>query len=412
MPEFDSGGMAWMMVASALVLLMTPGLAFFYGGLVRAKNVVSTMMYSFAAMALMPVIWVLCGYSLAFGEGNAFIGDFSYVLLNGINMTSTDPAADIMFVIFQGMFAIITPALITGAFVERFKFSTYLIFITLWVTLVYAPICHWVWGGGWISQGVFGDQGALDFAGGTVVHLNAGAAALVAAWMVGKRRGGAAGTIVAHNVPYVILGASLLWFGWFGFNAGSELAADGIAANAFLTTNTAAAMAALTWLVISGLHTGKMSAVGAATGAVAGLVAITPACGWVDVGGALMIGLTVSIVCYLSAMAMEKSGIDDALVVFGVHGVGGAWGALMTGVFAAEAIGGVKGLIEGNGTIVLEQLVGILATFAYSAVVTFIILKILDVIPGLGLQEIEETELGGLDVNIHGERGYIADGAD
>ena len=412
MPEFDSGGMAWMMVASALVLLMTPGLAFFYGGLVRAKNVVSTMMYSFAAMALMPVIWVLWGYSLAFGEGNAFIGDFSHVLLNGINMTSTDPAADIMFVIFQGMFAIITPALITGAFVERFKFSTYLIFITLWVTLVYAPICHWVWGGGWISQGVFGDQGALDFAGGTVVHLNAGAAALVAAWMVGKRRGGAAGTIVAHNVPYVILGASLLWFGWFGFNAGSELAADGIAANAFLTTNTAAAMAALTWLVISGLHTGKMSAVGAATGAVAGLVAITPACGWVDVGGALMIGLTVSIVCYLSAMAMEKSGIDDALVVFGVHGVGGAWGALMTGVFAAEAIGGVKGLIEGNGTIVLEQLVGILATFAYSAVVTFIILKILDVIPGLGLQETEETELGGLDVNIHGERGYIADGAD
>ena len=412
MPEFDSGGMAWMMVASALVLLMTPGLAFFYGGLVRAKNVVSTMMYSFAAMALMPIIWVLWGYSLAFGEGNAFIGDFSYVLLNGINMTSTDPAADIMFVIFQGMFAIITPALITGAFVERFKFSTYLIFITLWVTLVYAPICHWVWGGGWISQGVFGDQGALDFAGGTVVHLNAGAAALVAAWMVGKRRGGAAGTIVAHNVPYVILGASLLWFGWFGFNAGSELAADGIAANAFLTTNTAAAMAALTWLVISGLHTGKMSAVGAATGAVAGLVAITPACGWVDVGGALMIGLTVSIVCYLSAMAMEKSGIDDALVVFGVHGVGGAWGALMTGVFAAEAIGGVKGLIEGNGAIVLEQLVGILATFAYSAVVTFIILKILDVIPGLGLQEIEETELGGLDVNIHGERGYIADGAD
>ena len=412
MPEFDSGGMAWMMVASALVLLMTPGLAFFYGGLVRAKNVVSTMMYSFAAMALMPVIWVLWGYSLAFGEGNAFIGDFSYVLLNGINMTSTDPAADIMFVIFQGMFAIITPALITGAFVERFKFSTYLIFITLWVTLVYAPICHWVWGGGCISQGVFGDQGALDFAGGTVVHLNAGAAALVAAWMVGKRRGGAAGTIVAHNVPYVILGASLLWFGWFGFNAGSELAADGIAANAFLTTNTAAAMAALTWLVISGLHTGKMSAVGAATGAVAGLVAITPACGWVDVGGALMIGLTVSIVCYLSAMAMEKSGIDDALVVFGVHGVGGAWGALMTGVFAAEAIGGVKGLIEGNGAIVLEQLVGILATFAYSAVVTFIILKILDVIPGLGLQEIEETELGGLDVNIHGERGYIADGAD
>jgi len=261
MPDFDSGSLAWMIMASALVLFMTPGLAFFYGGLVRAKNVVSTMMYSFAAMALMPVIWVLWGYSLAFGEGNAFIGDFSYFLLDGINMTSPEAGSEVMFVIFQGMFAIITPALITGAFVERFKFSTYLIFITIWVTLVYAPVCHWVWGGGWISQGVFGDQGALDFAGGTVVHLNAGAAALVAAWMVGKRRGGAAGTIVAHNVPYVILGASILWFGWFGFNAGSELAADGIAANAFLTTNTAAAIAALTWLVISGIHTGKMSAV-------------------------------------------------------------------------------------------------------------------------------------------------------
>ena len=224
MPDFDSGSLAWMIMASALVLFMTPGLAFFYGGLVRAKNVVSTMMYSFAAMALMPVIWVLWGYSLAFGEGNAFIGDFSYFLLDGIKMTSPEAGSEVMFVIFQGMFAIITPALITGAFVERFKFSTYLIFITLWVTLVYAPVCHWVWGGGWISQGVFGDQGALDFAGGTVVHLNAGAAALVAAYMVGKRRGGAAGTIVAHNVPYVILGASILWFGWFGFNAGSELA--------------------------------------------------------------------------------------------------------------------------------------------------------------------------------------------
>ena len=412
MPDFDSGSLAWMIVASALVLFMTPGLAFFYGGLVRAKNVVSTMMYCFAAMALMPVIWVLWGYSLAFGEGNAFIGDFSYFLLDGINMTSPEAGSEIMFVIFQGMFAIITPALITGAFVERFKFSTYLVFITIWVTLVYAPVCHWVWGGGWISQGVFGDQGALDFAGGTVVHLNAGAAALVAAWMVGKRRGGAAGTIVAHNVPYVLLGASILWFGWFGFNAGSELAADGIAANAFLTTNTAAAMAALTWLVISGLHTGKMSAVGAATGAVAGLVAITPACGWVDVGGALMIGLSASAVCYLCALGMEKSGVDDALVVFGVHGIGGAWGALMTGVFASESIGGVKGLLEGNGTIVLEQLVGIVATFLYSGIATFIILKVLDVIPGLGLQEPENVEMSGLDVNVHGERGYVSDGAD
>ena len=418
MIDYDSGSLAWMLIASALVLLMTPGLAFFYGGLVRAKNVVSTMMYSFAAMALMPVVWVLWGYSIAFGSdiGGFFGNPIDFFLLNGINMTSTDPAADIMFVIFQGMFAIITPALITGAFVERFKFSTYLIFITLWVTLVYAPVCHWVWGGGWVSELSRGSEeygtGALDFAGGTVVHLNAGAAALVAAWLVGKRRAGAAGSIVAHNVPYVLLGASLLWFGWFGFNAGSELAADGIAVNAFLATNTAAAMAALTWMVIGGLHTGKISAVGAATGAIAGLVAITPACGFVDVGGALMIGLSASIVCYMSALLMEKSRIDDALVVFGVHGVGGAWGALMTGVFASEAIGGVPGVIEGNPALMVTQIIPILATFLYSGVVTFIILKVLDIIPGLGLQEDEKSESQGLDISTHAERGYISDGAD
>ncbi len=418
MIDYDSGSLAWMLIASALVLLMTPGLAFFYGGLVRAKNVVSTMMYSFAAMALMPVVWVLWGYSVAFGGdvGGFFGNPIDFFLLNGINMTSTDPSADVMFVIFQGMFAIITPALITGAFVERFKFSTYLIFITLWVTIVYAPVCHWVWGGGWVSELSRGAEeygtGALDFAGGTVVHLNAGAAALVAAWLVGKRRGGAAGSIVAHNVPYVILGASILWFGWFGFNAGSQLAADGIAVNAFLTTNTSAAMAAITWMVIGGIHTGKISAVGAATGAVAGLVAITPACGFVDVGGALMIGSSASLVCYMSALLMEKSRVDDALVVFGVHGVGGAWGALMTGVFASEIIGGVPGVIEGNPALIVTQIIPIFATFAYSGVVTFIILKVLDVIPGLGLQEDEKSEFQGMDISVHAERGYIADGAD
>ncbi len=402
------GNIAWMIVASALVLFMTPGLAFFYGGLVRAKNVISTMMYSFISMALISVVWVAWGYSLAFGSGGSLIGNFDYLFLDGVVTDPSTAATDLVFVVFQMMFAIITPALITGAFVERFKFSTYMLFIVLWVTLVYAPICHWVWAPtGWLFE-----RGALDFAGGTVVHLNAGIAALVAAFLVGKRRNGADGGIVAHNVPYVLLGASILWFGWFGFNAGSGLSANFQAVNAFLVTNTAAAAAALTWLVIGVIHTKKFSAVGAATGAVAGLVAITPASGFVDVAGALAIGVTVSMVCYSVAILMEKSPIDDALVVFGVHGVGGAWGAIMTGIFAVEGIGGTAGLIEGNAAIVVEQLIAVLATLAYSGVATFIILKVLDVIPGLGLQEAEDIEATGLDANVHGERGYIADGAD
>ena len=402
------GNIAWMIVASALVLFMTPGLAFFYGGLVRAKNVISTMMYSFISMALISLVWVAWGYSLAFGSGGSLIGNFDYLFLDGVVTDPSTAATDLVFVVFQMMFAIITPALITGAFVERFKFSTYMLFIVLWVTLVYAPICHWVWA----SDGWLFERGALDFAGGTVVHLNAGIAALVAAFLVGKRRNGADGGIVAHNVPYVLLGASILWFGWFGFNAGSGLSANFQAVNAFLVTNTAAAAAALTWLVIGVIHTKKFSAVGAATGAVAGLVAITPASGFVDVAGALAIGVTVSMVCYFVAILMEKSPIDDALVVFGVHGVGGAWGAIMTGIFAVEGIGGTAGLIEGNAAIVVEQLIAVLATLAYSGVATFIILKVLDVIPGLGLQEAEDIEATGLDANVHGERGYIADGAD
>jgi len=402
------GNIAWMIVASALVLFMTPGLAFFYGGLVRAKNVISTMMYSFISMALISLVWVAWGYSLAFGSGGSLIGNFDYLFLDGVVTDPSTAATDLVFVVFQMMFAIITPALITGAFVERFKFSTYMLFIVLWVTLVYAPICHWVWA----SDGWLFERGALDFAGGTVVHLNAGIAALVAAFLVGKRRNGADGGIVAHNVPYVLLGASILWFGWFGFNAGSGLSANFQAVNAFLVTNTAAAAAALTWLVIGVIHTKKFSAVGAATGAVAGLVAITPASGFVDVAGALAIGVTVSMVCYSVAILMEKSPIDDALVVFGVHGVGGAWGAIMTGIFAVEGIGGTAGLIEGNAAIVVEQLIAVLATLAYSGVATFIILKVLDVIPGLGLQEAEDIEATGLDANVHGERGYIADGAD
>ena len=289
----DSGNVAWMLTASALVLLMTPGLAFFYGGLTRAKNVINTIMYSFISMCVVSIVWVLWGYSLAFGTGNALIGDFSRIGLSG-------GSNELIMIIFQMMFAIITPALITGAFVERFKFTTYLIFLVLWITLVYAPICHWVWAdNGWLLG-----MNALDFAGGTVVHINAGIAAIAAALLVGKRRNPGAG---AHNVPLVILGASLLWFGWFGFNAGSGLAADGRALNAFLVTNTAAAAAALTWGIISQIRIKKMSAVGVATGAVAGLVAITPASGFVNVLGAVVIGLGAGLICFFAVELIHKT---------------------------------------------------------------------------------------------------------
>ena len=406
--ELDSGHTAWMLTASALVLLMTPGLAFFYGGLVRARNVISTLMYSFMAMAVVSIVWVLWGYSLAFGEGSAFIGDFSFFGLSGIDINDLEDNGipTLLFVIFQMMFAIITPALITGAFVERFKFTTYLVFLTVWVTIVYAPVAHWVWGGGWIGD--VGD-GALDFAGGTVVHVNAGLAAVAAAWLVGKRRDPGA---EPHNVPYVILGAALLWFGWFGFNAGSGLAADGVDVNAFLVTNTAAAAAALTWGVISQIQTGRMSAVGVASGAVAGLVAITPAAGYVGVYGALAIGGGAGLLCYIAVYLRTRTQIDDALEVFAVHGVGGIWGAIATGIFAVAAIGETAGLIEGNAGQVLTQVIAVVATMVYSFVVTAIILKALDLIPGLGLRVSNEDEDIGLDLSAHGERAFVSDGAD
>ena len=403
----DSGHTAWMLTASALVLLMTPGLAFFYGGLVRARNVISTLMYSFMAMAVVSIVWVLWGYSLAFGEGSALVGDLSFFGLSGIDINQVDNGIPtLLFVIFQMMFAIITPALITGAFVERFKFTTYLIFLVVWVTLVYAPVAHWVWGGGWISE--VGD-GALDFAGGTVVHINAGVAAVAAALLVGKRRDPGA---EPHNVPYVILGAALLWFGWFGFNAGSGLAADALDVNAFLVTNTAAAAAALTWGVISQVQTGRMSAVGVASGAVAGLVAITPASGYVGVYGALAIGGGAGLLCYIAVYLRTKAQIDDALEVFAVHGVGGIWGAIATGIFAVAAIGGTAGAIEGNAGQLVTQVVAVVATMAYSFVVTLVILKVLDLIPGLGLRVSAEAEDTGLDIAAHGERAFVSDGAD
>jgi len=397
----DSGSVAWMIMASALVLFMTPGLAFFYGGLVRGKNVVSTVMYSFVSMGVVSVVWVLWGYSLAFGEGGSFIGNFDYL---GFKDVSSDPeSGDMLFAIFQMMFAIITPALITGAIAERFKFTTYLVFLVAWITFVYAPIAHWVWAGdGWLFE-----LGALDFAGGTVVHINAGIAAVVAAYLVGKRRGVDRG-VEPHNVPFVILGAGILWFGWFGFNAGSGLAADGLAISAFLVTNTAAAVALVVWVILGHIHTGKMSGVGAATGAVAGLVAITPASGFVGPMGAIAVGLGAGVLTFYAVRIRHKFGFDDALEVMAVHGIGGIWGALATGIFA---VGGI-GLVDGDAEVLGYNVVATLATIAYSFVVTFIILKILDVVPGLGLRAEEADEDIGLDVALHGERAYVGDGAD
>ena len=396
----DSGNTAWILTASALVLLMTPGLAFFYGGLVRSRNVISTIMLSFMSMAVVSVVWVLWGYSLAFGEGGPLIGDLSLLGLRGM-----EPGDEMLFAIFQMMFAIITPALITGALVERFKFTTYLVFLVAWVTFVYAPIAHWVWAGdGWLFN-----LGALDFAGGTVVHINAAMAAIAAAILVGKRRNPGA---EPGNVPYVVIGAALLWFGWFGFNAGSGLAADGVAVNAFLVTNTAAATAALTWGILSQIQHKRMSAVGVATGAVGGLVAITPAAGAVGVMGALAIGFGAGVLCYLAVLIRPKLGLDDALDVFAVHGIGGIWGALATGIFTVSAFTGAKGLVEGNIEQLGIQAVGVGATIAYSFIVSLVILFVLDKIPGLGLRVSESEEDQGLDVVAHGERAYVSDGAD
>lgn len=398
---------AWILMASALVLLMTPGLAFFYGGLVREKNVVSTLMYSFVAMGVVSVVWVLWGYSLAFSGGNEILGTLDAIGLKDISFES-GPNGEIpeaLIVIFQMMFAIITPALITGAFAERFKFSTYLIFLVVWITLVYVPIAHWVWGSnGWIgADGI----GAADFAGGTVVHINAGIAAIVAAGLVGRRRN-LGGGVQPHNVPYVLLGAGLLWFGWFGFNAGSGLAADGVAINAFLVTNTAAAVAGLIWVIAEYQQAGKMSGVGFATGAVAGLVAITPAAGNVGVMGSMGVGAGAGILTYVAVRYRHKLHIDDALEVFAVHGIGGIWGAIATGIFAAGGLG----LVDGEFDILWANVRAVLATIAFSGLMTFVILKVLDIIPGLGLRAAELEEDTGLDISFHGERGYVSDGAD
>jgi len=401
----NNGDIAWILASSALVLLMTPGLAFFYGGLVRPKNAAATVMHSFMAIGVVGVVWVLWGYSLAFGPdlgGMGIIGDLSWFGLAGVSATEAGPYADNMphqlFMIFQAMFAIITPALITGAFAERMKFGAYLVFIVLWVTVVYAPVAHWVWGGGWL-----GDVGALDFAGGTVVHINSGIAALAAALIVGKRLGFTGSATTPHNVPMVVLGAGLLWFGWFGFNAGSALAADGTAVNAFVVTNTAAAASVVTWVIVSWIVGKRPSVIGAATGAVAGLVAITPAAGFVGPMPALIIGIGAGIICYLAVELLLKLNIDDALAVFGVHGVGGVWGALATGLFVGIGFGTLE---VGRGEQVLNQIIGIVATLVWSFVATSVILLAIKFTIGLRAEQSDEE--AGLDQSIHGEEAYTS----
>ena len=401
----NSGDTAWILACSALVLLMTPGVAFFYGGLVRRTNAAATMMHSFMTIGIVGVVWVLWGYSLAFGPDiGGVIGSLEWIGLRGVSATEAGPYSDAIphqaFMIFQAMFAIITPALVTGAFAERMTFSAYVIFIVLWVTLVYAPLAHWVWGGGWL-----GSLGALDFAGGTVVHISAGMGALAAALLVGKRVGFQIESMAPHNVPMVVLGASLLWFGWFGFNAGSALAADGVATNAFVTTNTATAAALVTWVAMSWLFDKKPSVVGAATGAVAGLVAITPAADFVGPLPAIIIGLGAGVVCYGAVKLLAKLKVDDSLAVWGVHGIGGAWGALATGLFVGI---GFAALAEGvsRGEQILYQLIGIGASAGWAFVVTALIVLVLRfIIPG-GVRVSPDEEAVGLDLSQHGESAY------
>ncbi|HEY94439.1 MAG TPA: ammonium transporter [Dehalococcoidia bacterium] len=401
----NTGDTAWILVSSALVLLMTPGLSLFYGGMARRKNLLSTIMMSFAMMCLVGIIWVLWGYSIGFGSDiGGFLGNLNFFGLSGVGILPSDIYATsvphLAFMAFQGMFAIITVALITGAVVERIKFSALLVFSAVWVTIVYSPVCHWVWGdGGWL-----GGIGALDFAGGAVVHINAGVSALALVLLLGRRKGFPRTVMEPNNIPLVAIGAGLLWFGWFGFNAGSSLAADGLAANAFVTTNISAAAAGFTWMMLSWIHR-RPSLLGTVTGAVAGLVAITPAAGFVTPMAAIPIGIIVSVISYYAVVLMkEKLGFDDSLDVFAVHGVGGIWGALATGIFTSESVGGVSGLIEGNIGQLGTQVISILVVGAFAFVLTLIIGKLVDITIGLRVSEEEETL--GLDIAQHGERAY------
>jgi Amt family ammonium transporter len=414
-PKLDTGDTAWMLTSSALVLMMTaPGLALFYGGLVRKKNVLGTMMQSFAMMALITLQWYVFGYSLAFHEGKG-CGGFGWFMLSGVAADAADPygyAATIphqLWMVYQLMFAIITPALITGAFAERMKFSAMAIFLIVWATIVYDPLAHWVWGkGGWFRNG---DDAAfvpaLDFAGGTVVHISSGVSALVCALVLGKRRGFPQEQMVPHNLTYSFIGAALLWVGWFGFNAGSALGAGPLAVTAFVSTHFATAAAALAWAGAEWIHRGKPSVLGGISGAVAGLVAVTPACGFVTPGSAIIIGLAAGVVCFIACTTVKNAfGYDDSLDAFGVHGVGGTLGALLTGVFATKAVNsaGADGLLAGNAKQLVNQLLATAATWVLAAVATFVILSVLKATIGLRLAEKEEIE--GLDLSQHGEVGY------
>lgn len=406
--QVDTGDTAWVMASAALVMLMTPGLGLFYAGMVRRKNVLATILQSFIMIGVIGVLWVLYGYSLAFGKDHwGIIGSLDWIGLRGVGMEPyLDYSATIphqAFMIFQGMFAIITPALITGAFAERMRFKAFMIFMILWATIVYDPVAHWVWApGGWLRE-----LGALDFAGGTVVHICSGIAALCCAIVLGRRKGYGREDLKPHNLTMTLIGTALLWFGWFGFNAGSALGANGLAVNAFVVTNTAAASAAVMWLIIEWLHRGEPTALGVASGAVAGLVAITPASGFVGPMAAIAIGAVVSLVCYGAILLKSKLGYDDSLDVFGVHGVGGTWGAIATGLFASVAINsaGANGLFHGNAALLGKQLIAILVVAAYSFIVTFVLLKITGLITPLRVSK--DDEEAGLDLSQHGESGYI-----
>ena len=414
-PTLDSGNTAWMTVATILVMLMTvPGLALFYGGLVRRKNLLSIIMQCFVVVGVITILWFALGYSWVFGKGlkdspaGFFMGGFDKIFLHGITINTLNPSGgnipEILFALFQCMFAIITPALIIGAFAERVKFSGYLLFVVLWSFLVYNPSAYWVWGGGWI-----GDMGALDFAGGTVVHINAGVSALVMCLLIGKRDGYKVNRPVSpNNIPFVFIGAAMLWLGWFGFNAGSGLAADGLAANAFLVTHLSTAAAVLTWLAIDWVRNKRPTTVGACTGAVAGLVAITPAAGSIDVFGAMLVGMISSLVCFfMVAVVKEKLAYDDSLDAFGVHGMGGIIGSILTGVFATQAItgeGGAKGALYGDWHQLWVQIVATVFSIVFSAVMTYILFKIVDKTVGVRVSSRVEEE--GLDIYEHGEAAY------
>jgi ammonium transporter, Amt family len=403
----SAGDTSWVLMSSALVMLMTPGLAFFYGGMVRKKNVLNILMQCLIILCVLSVQWVLYGYSLSFAPGHGFWGGLSWIGLNGVGFEpNADYAATIphqAFMIFQAMFAVITPALIIGAFAERMKFSAFLLFTILWATFVYAPVCHWVWGMG----GFLKNLGVLDFAGGIVVHINAGIAALVTALVIGRRKHLELNVPAPHNMPFVVLGTGLLWFGWFGFNAGSALAANGLAVSAFVATNTAGAVAGLTWAFIEWVRNGKPTLFGTASGAIAGLAAVTPAAGYVSVMPAMLIGILASVFCFIAVSVVKaKLGYDDSLDAFGVHCVGGIWGTLAVGLFASKAVNaaGADGLFFGNPKQFMIQLTAVLITITYTLITTFVIYKIVDLLMGVRVAEKEEAM--GLDLTQHRERAY------